>query len=596
MQPTASTSTKSPSNAPDAAPSVSDAPDLNAFQIPSARLPAIVARYETDRDSLARKFTLEMSPAHRERKRRFYTNWRVALAGLDFDALSQEDRIDYLLFANHLDHALRRLELDAVAETEIEPMLPFAAAVVDLEEQRQRMEWADPESAAGALHDLARRIAKTQKRIEAELTAEGRALEPLWKPTIANRAAGRLERLREILKHWFTFYNGYDPLFTWWAAAPYEAADKALKAYTDFLREKIVGIKPGDDGAIIGDPIGREALLAELAFEAIPYTPEELIAIANHELAWCQAEMKRASQELGCGDDRRRALEKVKDLHESPGRQPELIRGLAREAIAFVEERALLTVPPLAQETWRIEMMTPEQQLVNPFFLGGEVIQVSFPTHTMTHEQKQMSLRGNNAHFARATVQHELIPGHHLQMFMMERYRSYRRVFSTPFWIEGWALYWEMRLWDLGFATSPEDRIGMLFWRMHRCARIVFSLSFHLERMSPQDCIEMLVEQVGHERANATAEVRRSFNGSYPPLYQCAYLLGGLQIRALHRELVETDNMTERAFHDGVLKENSIPIALVRAALTGQTLTRDFVSDWKFYGSVEEPKIKRKEP
>ena len=53
--------------------------------------------------------------------------------------------------------------------------------------------------------------------------------------------------------------------------------------------------------------------------------------------------------------------------------------------------------------------------------------------------------------------------------------------------------------------------------------------------MTPQQCIDFLVDRVGHERANAEAEVRRSFNGTYPPLYQLAYMIGGLQFRALHR-------------------------------------------------------------
>ena len=38
--------------------------------------------------------------------------------------------------------------------------------------------------------------------------------------------------------------------------------------------------------AIIGDPIGREALMEELDFEMIPYTPEEIIEIANKEFAY----------------------------------------------------------------------------------------------------------------------------------------------------------------------------------------------------------------------------------------------------------------------------------------------------------------------
>ena len=125
----------------------------------------------------------------------------------------------------------------------------------------------------------------------------------------------------------------------------------------------------------------------------------------------------------------------------------------------------------------------------------------------------------------------------------------------------------------------------MLFWRMHRAARIVFSLNFHLGTMTPQDSIDYLVKRVGHEVDNATAEVRRSFSGQDGPLYQAAYMLGGLQIRALHRELVGSGKMTNRAFHDAVLKENRIPIEMVRASLSVQRLSKDFVSSWKFYGA-----------
>jgi uncharacterized protein (DUF885 family) len=106
-----------------------------------------------------------------------------------------------------------------------------------------------------------------------------------------------------------------------------------------------------------------------------------------------------------------------------------------------------------------------------------------------------------------------------------------------------------------------------------------------MEKMTPQECIELLVEKVGHERDNATAEVRRSFAGSYSPLYQAAYLLGGLQIYSLHKELVGSGKMTSRTFHDQILRENRLPIEMVRALLTKQKLTRDYQSNWKFYGT-----------
>ncbi len=200
----------------------------------------------------------------------------------------------------------------------------------------------------------------------------------------------------------------------------------------------------------------------------------------------------------------------------------------------------------------------------------------------MSIEDKLMSVKSNNIHFSRATVHHELIPGHHLQVFYNRRFNTHRRPFGTPFWTEGWALYWEMLLWDKGFPRSPEDRVGMLFWRMHRCARIEFSLKFHLGQMTPDEAVNFLVDRVGHERFSASGEVRRSFAGNYSPLYQAAYMLGGLQLRALHKEVVETGKMTDCEFHDRILMAGGMPIEMVRVLLTNPDIHRDFQPTWKF--------------
>jgi uncharacterized protein (DUF885 family) len=263
-----------------------------------------------------------------------------------------------------------------------------------------------------------------------------------------------------------------------------------------------------------------------------------------------------------------------------------MIRNLALEAEAYLKAHDLVTVPPLASDIWRMQMMSPERQRVNPFFTGGETISVSYPTNTMTEAERLMSMRGNGVHVSRATVQHELIPGHHLQGFMAERANPHRALFGTPFYSEGWALYWELALWDKGFPRSPEDRIGMLWWRMHRCTRIIFSLNFHLGRWTPEQCIDFLVTRGGHERFTATGEVRRSFAGSYSPLYQAAYMLGGLQMRALAKEVVPAKLATAKAFNDAVLWEGRMPIEVLRAVLAGRPLTRDYRAQWRFYGDV----------
>jgi Bacterial protein of unknown function (DUF885) len=585
-----------------------------------------IERYAVDRGSLTRSYPVSISSARRDRFKQFYNDWLGSLLKLDFDSMSQDGKIDYLLFKNHLEYELRQLDIQSRQLAEIQPLIPFAKTIIDLEENRRRMEPINSAKAATSLTDLKKQVDERRRAVEAGLRPEGRGgdagVEPVRvKKTVANRAVGVVNGLRTTLKNWYTFYNGYDPVFSWWNEEPYKTLDQSLVNYATFLTERVVGIKTegtqtstpnrgpgggpggvqgatgqagfqrqvttaraGDDSDIVGDPIGHDALISELRSEMIPYTPEELIAIAEKEMAWCENEMKKASHDLGYGDDWRKALEHVKDLYVEPGKQPEMIRDLALEAIKFVDDNDLVTIPELARDSWRMEMMTPERQLVSPFFLGGEVILVSFPTSTMAHEQKMMSMRGNNIHFARATVFHELIPGHHLQGFMAARYKPYRGLFSTPFWTEGGALYWEMLFWDLKFPKTPENRIGMLFWRMHRCARIIFSLNFQLEKMTPQECIDFLVNRVGHERDNATAEVRRSFDGSYGPLYQIAYLIGGLQIYAMHRDLVDSGKMSNRAFNDAILKENRIPIEMVRASLTNQKLTRDFTTSWRFYG------------
>ncbi len=69
--------------------------------------------------------------------------------------------------------------------------------------------------------------------------------------------------------------------------------------------------------------------------------------------------------------------------------------------------------------------------------------------------------------------------------------------------------------------------------------------------------------------------MRRSFNGSYPPIYQCAYMLGALQFYALHQELVGSGKMTNRDFNDAMYRENNTPVEMVRLALNGQRVTRD---------------------
>ena len=549
---------------------------LSAYNEPPSRLRGVVEKLDEDIGILNRFYSAQTSPNRIARFRALYGEKAQLINSLNFDGLNHDEQIDYVLLRNHLERELKELSRLESQLAEMANLMPFARTISDLEDTRRKLDFADPAKSAALLNDLAKQITATQRSLEA-----ANATKP--KRTVAGRAARTVDGLRRTLRSWYTFYNAYDPTFTWWCESPYKSVDDALGKYSTFITEKLVGIRADDRTTIIGDPIGREALIEELKFEMIPYTPEELVEIANKEFEWCVTEFKKASREMGFGDDYMKAIEAVKQKYVEPGKQPELIKKQAYEAIEYMEKNDLVTVPKIARDGWRMEMMTPERQLIAPFFLGGETILVSYPTDGMTHEQKMMSMRGNNPHFARAVTHHELIPGHHLQGYMTSRYRPYRQMFSTPFWGEGWALYWEFILWDRGFTKTPEDKIGALFWRSHRAARIIFSLNFHLEKMTPQECVDLLVNKVGHERDNALAEVRRSFSGDYGPLYQIAYMMGGLQFYNLHKELVGSKKMTDRAFHDAILKEGRIPVEMVRAILTKQKLAKDHRSSWRYY-------------
>ncbi len=575
---------------------------------PASEMADVVNRFNNDLNSVSRRYDADNSPAQRKRMRGFYNSWSARITQIDFDKLSQEGRIDYVLLNHYVAHQLDLLGRQDKMIAEATVLVPFGDRLLALQDTRRNLISVDSRSASSTLASVTRQVDSLRALFEAppsrnDAAAKGvkaRAAAPKVSRTVANRGAIEIDQIRAVVASWYKYYDGYDPLFTWWAKDPYKKLDEALTRYAKTLRERVVGFKSSEssasgtrgganDGPIVGDPIGAEGLTGDLIYEMIPYTPEELIGIAEHEYAFSLSEAKKASREMGFGDNWKAAMEKVKNTYVDPGKQPDLIRDLARQAEAFFDQHDWVTIPQLAREDWRMEMMTPERQRVAPFFLGGESILVSYPTADMSEEDKLMSLRGNNPHFSHATVFHELNPGHHLQGFMSDRYNSHRQLFSTPFWSEGQSLYWEMFLWDHRFQVSPEDRMGALFWRMHRSARIIFSMKFHLGKMSPDQAIQFLVDTVDFERANAEGEVRRSFSGLYPPLYQIGYMIGGLELRALHRELVDSGRMTDRAFHDAVLQGGPMPIALVRARLANTKLTRDGPEPWKFATELPPP-------
>lgn len=543
-----------------------------------------IEEYREDRDDLDRFYSVDSSSTKHARFERFANEWRERLDGVEWNSLSPDARIDWLLLTDKIEHDQAERALRAAEMATDAAYLGFITPIASLEEDRWDLKPVDERAVARALSDLAKDVRALTPKVVAE-GATSSDLPPLSRAR-ALRIASRVDDSLSALERFAYHYLRYDPQKDWWLKVPIDDLKGALSAYRDRLRGEIAGKKGGKDEPLVGEPIGRDRLLAGLRRERIAYTPEELVAIGEQQLAFCDAKMEEAARAMGC-ESIAAALEIVKSHQAPPGEQDDVVFALAEESIAFLDHHDLVTIPDLCRETWRVDMMPLQSQRFLPFAAyGGQCMIVNYVADDQPLPDRLARLLDNNIHFTRNVTPHELIPGHHLQGYQGERYRPYRKFFSTPFLGEGWCLYFEFRYLDLGWAKTPEDALGILFWRRHRAARIIVSLNYHLGTMAPDAMIAMLRDRVGWGNDAATGEVRRFLEGGYGPLYQCAYMIGGLQLQALHGELVKSGRYGEREFHDAVLRENAIPIELIRARLSGAEIDKGSKPTWRFEGEV----------
>ena len=528
--------------------------------------------YHADQASLREAFELPASDSYLDRQQQLAHDWQARLEKFDFESLDARQKAEYHLLRSEIQATLDETARAKKRLAEIAPLLPFRTTIHELETARRQWGLLDGQAAASKVADLAAAVKYSREHLP---KPDGKQVSA----AVAVDAATSVRELQEVMKRWHAFYDGSQPIFVWWLKRPYDDASKQLDDYAKYLREELAGVKGKDEDPLIGKPIGAEALAAGIRRQWLPYTADELIALGEREFAFCEAEMKKASREMKLGDDWKAALARVKADYAPPGQQDELVARIAREATDFVTRRDLVAVPRLCEQSWGLTMISPETLKTIPYAAyNGRQMMVAYANAEMSQDDKLMVMRGNNRHFTRLVIPHELIPGHHLQQYYASRGPD-RRYF-TSFYVEGWALYWELRLWDLGWAQTPEDRIGMLFWRMTRAARVILTLKYHLGRIQPEEMVAFLTDRVGHEKLGARGEVRRFIQAE--PLYQVGYLIGGRQILALHDEMVGPGKQSERQFHDAVLRQGCMPIELLRAALRGIPLPKDASPSWRF--------------
>ena len=157
---------------------------------------------------------------------------------------------------------------------------------------------------------------------------------------------------------------------------------------------------------------------------------------------------------------------------------------------------------------------------------------------------------------------HETIPGHHLQLALAQEMDlpTFRRVEHSTGYVEGWALYAERLVYELGwYADDPLGNLGRLQYEAFRAARLVVDPGIHSYGWDFNRAVEFFAENTGFSIGMAQGQIYRYIAW---PGQSTAYLVGMLKILELRDavQLAEGENFDIKAFHNLILNNGSMPL------------------------------------
>ena len=170
-----------------------------------------------------------------------------------------------------------------------------------------------------------------------------------------------------------------------------------------------------------------------------------------------------------------------------------------------------------------------------------------------------------------ALTLHEAVPGHHLQGALsqeQEALANFRRYSYISAFGEGWGLYSEWLGIEAGFYTDPYSNFGRLTYAMWRACRLVVDTGLHAKGWTRQQAIDYLASHTALPLHEVETETDRYISW---PGQALSYKIGELKIRELRvrAERALGERFDVRAFHDRVLRDGSVPLPVLEAAVEG---------------------------
>ena len=165
---------------------------------------------------------------------------------------------------------------------------------------------------------------------------------------------------------------------------------------------------------------------------------------------------------------------------------------------------------------------------------------------------------------------HEGSPGHHFQISIGQTLKDLpllRRSLNPSAFTEGWALYAEQLAAEMGlYQDDPWGDIGRLQAELFRSVRLVVDTGLHRKRWTTEQAIDYMHAQTGLSQAQVRTEVYRYL---VQPGQACSYKVGHLKMVELRERARRQlgDRFDIRAFHDLVLGNGAMPLAVLEAAV-----------------------------
>ena len=170
-----------------------------------------------------------------------------------------------------------------------------------------------------------------------------------------------------------------------------------------------------------------------------------------------------------------------------------------------------------------------------------------------------------------ALVLHEGAPGHHVQTSLAQEQTGapeFRKGLYFNAFGEGWGLYSEWLGEEMGIYRDPYELFGRLSYEMWRACRLVADTGMHWKHWSLEQARACFTDNTALSSTNIEVELARYVSW---PGQALAYKIGELKILELrHRaETALGDKFDERKFHDAVLLQGSLPMAVLEQRIDG---------------------------